>query len=344
MKFSIIVPVYNVEEYLDECIQSILSQSCTDFEILLINDGSTDQSGAICDRYALIDGARIRVFHQSNQGQMKARRNGVQHASGDVCLFVDADDCLRPDALQLLYDKMSAGGCDMLLFNASEYADFHKPYYTMPFRDGQCFTGAEKKTVYELLITTRKLNSLVTKAVRTELIRMAVDAYSDFSGTSGEDLLQSLLLVDRAETIAYTDQILYYYRQREGSTVHRFRPRMCSSIRFVNMELDKYIDRWGMQALRPKHYAKHVNGCMVCVSLLLRQTEACGRACVLHLRELAEDDYFRHAYAHMDAGVLSRQDTILSRWLYRKNYGCLMLAGWAMRLADKVRGLLKKSS
>ena len=344
MKFSIIVPIYNVAEYLDECIQSILSQTCTEFEILLINDGSTDQSGAICDRYVQAEGARIRVFHQTNQGQMKARRYGVQHASGDVCLFVDADDCLRPDALQLLRDKMSADGCDMLLFNASEYADFHKPYYAMPFRDGQRFTGAEKKTVYELLITTRKLNSLVTKAVRTDLLRTAADAYSDFSGTSGEDLLQSLLLVDRAETIAYTDLILYYYRQREGSTVHRFRPRMCSSIRFVNMELDKYIDRWGLQDLRPKHYAKHVIGFMVCVSLLLRQTEERGRARMRHMRDLAEDDYFRHAYAHMDAGALSRKETILARWLFRKNYGCLMLAGLAVRLADKMRGLLKKSS
>lgn len=91
MLISIIVPVYNAAPYLDQCIQSILAQTYTDFELLLINDGSTDQSGAICDQYALQD-ARIQVFHQQNAGVSAARNLGLDHAKGEWITFVDSDD------------------------------------------------------------------------------------------------------------------------------------------------------------------------------------------------------------------------------------------------------------
>ena len=342
MKFSIIVPVYNVEEYLDECIQSILSQSCTDFEILLINDGSTDQSGAICDRYAQMYSDKVVVIHNKNQGQMRARNCGVQYASGDVCLFIDSDDYVRQDYLARISDRFQAADCDLLLFNGSSHKNFSSPLFTFPFHDGQVFEGDDKRFIYELAVTTRNLNVLWIKAVSMELVCQAQREYQGFEGKNGEDLLYSLPIVSNARRISYLDECLYYYRQREGSTVRNYNPTLSKSIKYVHQVMETYIDQWGMQHLHPLHYAREVRGWIVCVRNLLKHEQG-GQASAM-LRELAEDDYFRHAYAHMDAGVLSRQDTILSRWLYRKNYGCLMLAGWAMRLADKVRGLLKKSS
>ena len=88
---SIIVPVYNTEKYLDRCIQSILSQTYTDFELLLINDGSTDSSGAICDKYAEQD-SRVRVFHKENGGVSSARNVGLDNAKGEWVTFCDSDD------------------------------------------------------------------------------------------------------------------------------------------------------------------------------------------------------------------------------------------------------------
>ena len=104
MLVSVITPVYNTEKYLDECIGSILLQSMTDFELLLIDDGSTDGSGAICDRYAEKD-KRIRVFHIPNGGVSAARNLGLDNARGEFVVFVDSDDRITPDHLRQLADS-----------------------------------------------------------------------------------------------------------------------------------------------------------------------------------------------------------------------------------------------
>lgn len=99
---SVIVPVYKAEKYLTHCIDSILNQSFTDLELLLIDDGSPDRSGEICDKYARKD-SRIRVFHQQNGGVSRARNNGLAHAQGQYVVFVDSDDRTLPDYLCALY-------------------------------------------------------------------------------------------------------------------------------------------------------------------------------------------------------------------------------------------------
>lgn len=106
MKVSIIVPVYNTGRYLPRCIESILSQSFTDFELLLIDDGSTDGSGVICDAYAEKDN-RVRVFHKENGGVSSARNVGLDNAKGDWICFVDSDDELIPNGLQVMVEGLS---------------------------------------------------------------------------------------------------------------------------------------------------------------------------------------------------------------------------------------------
>lgn len=105
MQFSIIVSVYKAEKYIHSCIESILTQQCKDFELLLIDDGSPDKSGEICDDYARAD-KRIRVFHQQNKGVSAARNTGLDNATGRYILFVDADDMLYPNALSVLKQKL----------------------------------------------------------------------------------------------------------------------------------------------------------------------------------------------------------------------------------------------
>lgn len=102
---SIIVPIYNAEKYLHRCIDSILEQTFSDFELLLIDDGSTDQSGVICNKYALKD-KRVRVVHQENGGEMAARAAGVRISSGKYLYFVDADDEIMPDTLTSMFSYM----------------------------------------------------------------------------------------------------------------------------------------------------------------------------------------------------------------------------------------------
>ena len=109
---SVIVPVYNVERFLPGCIESILSQTYTRLEVLLVNDGSTDNSGAICDEYAAKD-SRIKVIHKSNGGVSSARNMGLQKATGKYVAFCDGDDCLRKDYLQTMHQLMAHMGADL---------------------------------------------------------------------------------------------------------------------------------------------------------------------------------------------------------------------------------------
>ena len=106
---SVIAAVYQAEEFLAECVESVLSQTLTEFELILVDDGSRDASGQICDRYARLD-PRIRVIHQNNQGVSAARNAGVRSAVGEYITFIDADDFVDRDYLRVLYDLMSPGG------------------------------------------------------------------------------------------------------------------------------------------------------------------------------------------------------------------------------------------
>ena len=115
---SVIVPVYNVEKYLRCCVDSILAQTFTDIEVLLVDDGSTDSSGAICDEYAQLD-RRVRVFHKTNGGVSSARNLGLDEATGRWIMFVDSDDKVSPEICERLLEHVSEGS--MSICNCYEW-------------------------------------------------------------------------------------------------------------------------------------------------------------------------------------------------------------------------------
>lgn len=115
MKVSVVIPVFNTEEYLDECIRSVAVQDCPDLEILLINDGSGDRSGEICRKWEAQD-PRVRYIEQENQGQGAARNLGIRIARGEYILFVDSDDYIEPDLVSLAYDCISRARADICVF------------------------------------------------------------------------------------------------------------------------------------------------------------------------------------------------------------------------------------
>ena len=113
-KVSVIVPIYKAEAYLHRCVDSLLQQTMSDFELLLIDDGSPDNSGKICDEYAMKD-ARVRVVHQPNGGVSAARQKGLDEAQGEYVIHADPDDWVEPDILQQLYDKAKEEDADMVI-------------------------------------------------------------------------------------------------------------------------------------------------------------------------------------------------------------------------------------
>lgn len=115
IKFSVLIPVYNVENFITECIDSLLNQTYQNFEVILIDDGSTDSSGNICNEYVKKD-KRIKVYHQTNQGLIMARRNSIAKASGDFCLFLDSDDYWDYDLLETINQIICEYDCDLVIY------------------------------------------------------------------------------------------------------------------------------------------------------------------------------------------------------------------------------------
>lgn len=144
---SVIVPVYNVEKYLQRCVDSILAQTFTDYELILVDDGSPDRSGEICDEYAERDN-RVRVIHQKNSGVSAARNNGVEVALGEYITFIDSDDWVHCEYLERLYNAILETGADIAVTHVKTVRDGETA--TVAFEDGYVqFSGKEAIQNYE---------------------------------------------------------------------------------------------------------------------------------------------------------------------------------------------------
>ena len=218
MRFSIIVPVYNTGPYLRRCVQSVFGQDFSDWELLLIDDGSTDQSGEIADSYEEKD-ARVRVLHQTNSGQFFARQRGILLARGEYLLFLDSDDAMDPVCLKTIDKVLTEKKPDILLFNGCVC----KNEEITEQRIGNL--GDEKKEIEvtdfrRQVLSSDKLSSLCIKAFRASLYANDTTDYSDMRGTKyGEDKVRLLYPLTLAKTVFYIPDVLYQYHSRDDSIV-----------------------------------------------------------------------------------------------------------------------------
>lgn len=203
---SVIVPVYNVERYLDKCITSICAQTYRNLEIILSNDGSTDSSGSICDSWAE-KYPRIRVIHKENGGLSDARNAGIEVASGAWFMFVDSDDTITPDTIERLYVAAAAYDCEMAVCNIVRIYDdgATEPFYA-PVSELTVWDGQQR-------FETLKQPSVCNKLFRAELfcgVRFPIGKYY-------EDTFVYHILAHRAKAIALTGHDGYYYLSRRES-------------------------------------------------------------------------------------------------------------------------------
>ena len=215
--FSVLVPVYNVAPYLRECVDSVLGQSYQNFELLLVDDGSTDESGAICDEYAAKD-ARIRVFHKENGGLISARRYAVARFSGDYCIFLDSDASLAPNALEVLAKAVDDSEADCVLYGIRWNRPGRVEHILCPPEIcGRLHT--DKRDVLNILLNDDSFNSLCRKCVRASCFDGR-----DFSGffhiSRGEDRLQSVEILENARSFFFLPDELYVYRVNDSSITH----------------------------------------------------------------------------------------------------------------------------
>lgn len=215
---SIIIPVYNTEQYLRQCLDSVIAKITDNVEIIMINDGSTDLSPLICDEYAL-NHVNMKVIHKENEGQSEARNEGIRAAQGRYITFIDSDDYWSKDADILnLLSFMIKHDVDLLFFFFQKYYQKKKQYLRLMPPENEHFIKKDKKQIIELLT---KLNpfpaSPCTKIVKTELIHDKNLLFP--KGVLSEDVEWLFRLIEECDhmCIAYDD--FYVYRQqRQDST------------------------------------------------------------------------------------------------------------------------------
>lgn len=205
---TVVIPCYNVEKYLPDCIESILKQTYDYLEILLIDDGSTDNTGNICDNYQQKD-KRIRVIHQTNKGIATTRNIGVQEAKGKYIFWIDSDDYVSSHIIEKLYQLLIDYSADISICN---YIDGYSRHYEFDYKGNstECFDARQglnyiyKDTHYSFIMAA-SWAKLIKKSCYDSL------KYPD--GKIFEDIYMSHHLINNCQFIVYTDEVMYYYYQ-----------------------------------------------------------------------------------------------------------------------------------
>lgn len=211
---SVIIPIYNVERYLYQCIESVLRQSYKNIEIILIDDGSTDESGKICDEFSKKD-ERIIVIHQKNQGIAEVRNRGVREARGEYIFWIDSDDYVSEDIIEELYNNVVQCEADISICNYTQGSE-RKYHFELDKCEGQmeCF---DYKRGLELIYESSHF-SFIMAASWAKLIKKSLYEGLNYpSGKIFEDIYMSHKLIRKCQKIVYTDKVMYYYYQWPAS-------------------------------------------------------------------------------------------------------------------------------
>lgn len=201
MKLSIIVPVYNVEKYLEQCVDSLLAQTVREKEIILVDDGSKDSSGKIADLYASRFPGIVQCLHLENGGQGRARNHGLRLAHGEYVGFVDSDDWIDPEMYRKMIEKAEETGADLVFCDFLEhYADGRENYLPAAFQD------------HPLSSAGSSCNKIFKRAL--------IGSLTFPEGLWYEDFFFSAVMLTRASKMEYLREPLYHYRIAQNSTMH----------------------------------------------------------------------------------------------------------------------------
>mgnify|MGYP004616607119 FL=1 len=221
MLFSILIPIYNMEKYLPECLCSITAQDYLDYEIILIDDGSTDDSGKICDDFYAENDVLCKVVHKSNGGLMSARRKAFELAEGEYCICLDSDDLLAEGALAHLAGLISEYKPDFILHDlylfkkGGSYVNINSG--KTPLKEH--YKYGDTCVLRENLLSISYNNwSMAAKCIKTSFAQTKYDFTPYYGISYGEDTIQSVVLYNETSSFVYTSRRIYNYRVKSGMT------------------------------------------------------------------------------------------------------------------------------
>ena len=322
-KISIIVPIYKVGEFIKRCVDSVLSQTYKDWELILVDDGSPDESGAICDEYAKSD-SRIKVFHKENGGLSDARNYGLTHATGDYVYYLDGDDWIRPETIQLLLQTSLEYQAD---FVQGGFYYAYPTYLLTQRSSADVYTYISEQALQELLSNRKIKNFAWGNLIQRELASQVTFRKGKFF----EDIYWKYLILDKAQNIVLISKPLYYYRQRHEDISGNFSVR--------NLDLLKGMDE-RLQFLASKYPQLSVTALNQYWLTSFQFMQAAMKDPAL--RNLYKDYFDQLENRYHDQFVVSRKKSLYIRTLYLLYHKCRK--GYLFfRLVERIWNRIKKN-
>ena len=326
MFFSVLIPVYNASKYIDACIASVVNQTETDYEIVLVDDGSKDDSVSICKKWIERYPANIRVIEQENRGSLLTRRRCLEEAQGTYIYMIDADDYMVDvDALKKIKRAITETNCDLVFFNVTADGVHNTKLYPYPFQNGQIFEGDSLENIYNYILETKYMNTLWNKVFHRDLVDWDTN-YEEYRRLSvGTDFFQGCPIMSNAHRILYIDEVYYYYRTTEGSIVHSFNKNFMYSLKEGHLQLVRCTKQWAR--LIPDIKLKLANRYMLTSSTIAfkgRMLKDRKKICE-HVKKIGEDELFIQSYRCANLKNLNIFRKIIIKLMARKCYWILAM-------------------
>lgn len=335
MKYSIIIPVYNVEAYLAECLDSVLNQSFADYEVIIVNDGSTDSSLMICEAYQdVYSDKTVRIIDQPNQGLLRARRRGFQESAGEYVWSIDSDDVVPLDALETIERYCSSGEYDMAFFDYSFSPDFAPKAKRFSDHD-RYFEESDKLALLEGYCQGLMF-PLVTKVIRRECINPDY-GYEEYPRLSNsEDQLQDLDVLELVRNAVYIARPLYYYRQNPASITGRFDEGHTADHALVSGITCERVSRWAVQYGCPNLLRTYCQSYLANMFFNVRKSLS-KRDYRRQLEVISESETFARSYPCIDELRIDQRlfYRLVQGRRYRLAYIVCKLSGYMARARDK---------
>lgn len=235
---SVVIPVYNVEKYLSQCIESVISQTYKCFEIILIDDGSKDDSGKICDEYAQKDN-RIKVIHKKNEGVSAARNDGIDISSGELMYFLDADDWIEPTLFEEAVEKYNEKNVDAVFFDyVAEYSNKKVIEKSLMISD-EYVVNTDNIEIIKSITRNGYIWNLLFKSsiIKANKIRLKNGL------VLLEDMLFKFTCLSFIKTYSYIGKVFYHYRQLNSSAIHSSRKDYSIILKEIHREMYLQIEK-----------------------------------------------------------------------------------------------------
>lgn len=327
---SVIIPVYNSQKYLYRCIESIREQLYINLEIIIIDDGSTDSSGKICDEYARID-SRIKVLHQKNMGAAGARNSGLKIMQGEYCCFVDADDSIDPQMILESVNAIRDSSADVVMFGHDEIFinGEVKTYIPIVYKD--CFEGEEihsfllPEMIYLKSGSQNLWLSCSTNIYKTDILKASSFQFRSVQEIYSEDAFATLELFRNVNKAVILSECFYHYYQNSDSQSH-------------TLNLDRYISIGNFYDESKKIYAQYQFGVAIneripgmIASSLIGSLKVVAKSKDAHryakLKEIINVVSIQEALRELDVSGESLKRKIIINAIRNKKYSlCYMLA------------------